>query len=104
MPIETLGRVHMVNRARNLATVTVASLLVAAGVSAAKAEKAQTSMSGGIGIVRVEGGQVSGVETDVAGVKVFKGVPFAGPTSGDNRFKPPQPVVSWEGIKAADAW
>ena len=94
----------MVYRVSKLATVTVASLLVAAGISAAKAEKAQTSTSGGIGIVSVEGGQVSGVETDVAGVKVFKGVPFAGPTSGDHRFKPPQPVVSWEGVKAADAW
>lgn len=57
-----------------------------------------------IGVVDIEGGKVSGVETDVPGVEVFKGIPFAGPTDGQNRFKPPQPVVKWEGVKKADTW
>jgi para-nitrobenzyl esterase len=57
-----------------------------------------------IGVVSVEGGKVSGVETDVSGVEVFKGIPFAGPTGGENRFKPPQPVVRWDGVKKADTW
>lgn len=57
-----------------------------------------------IGVVTTEGGKVSGVDTDVPGVEVFKGVPFAGPTGGDNRFKPPQPVAKWEGVKKADTW
>jgi para-nitrobenzyl esterase len=58
----------------------------------------------GIGVVTTEGGKVSGVDTDVPGVEVFKGIPFAGPTGGDNRFKPPPPVVNWDGVKKADTW
>lgn len=57
-----------------------------------------------IGVVTTEGGKVSGVDTDVPGVEVFKGVPFAGPTGGDNRFKPPQPVEKWDGVRKADTW
>jgi len=57
-----------------------------------------------VGVVSVEGGKVSGVETDVSGVEVFKGIPFAASTSGENRFRPPQPVEKWEGVKVADTW
>lgn len=57
-----------------------------------------------IGTVNVEGGRVSGVETDIPSVEVFKGIPFAAPTSGENRFRPPQPVAKWEGVKKADTW
>ncbi|NTJ11610.1 carboxylesterase family protein [Rhizobium lusitanum] len=58
----------------------------------------------GVGVVSVEGGQILGVETDVRGVQVFKGIPFGGSTGGENRFKPPQPVVPWSGIRTADKW
>ncbi|MET0747037.1 MAG: carboxylesterase family protein [Rhizobium sp.] len=68
------------------------------------ASAADAGSNPGLGIVRIDGGQVSGVGTDVDGVEVFKGLPFAGPTSGDNRFKPPQAVVPWAGVKVADQW
>ena len=57
-----------------------------------------------VDVVSIEGGQVQGVATDVDGVQVFKGIPFAGPTDGENRFKPAQPVEPWNGVKKADAW
>jgi para-nitrobenzyl esterase len=57
-----------------------------------------------VDVVKVEGGLLRGVATDVPGVQVFKGVPFAGPTGGENRFKPPQPVQKWDGVKVADHW
>ena len=57
-----------------------------------------------VDIVAVEGGQVQGVETDVEGVQVFKGIPFAGSTAGENRWKIPQPVESWEGVRLCDTW
>jgi len=57
-----------------------------------------------VGIVPTTGGEVQGVSTDVSGVQVFKGIPFAGPTGGANRFRPPQPVVPWNGVKKADTW
>lgn len=59
---------------------------------------------GPIDVVQVEGGLVQGVETDVTGVQVFKGIPFAASTGGENRFRAPQPVEPWEGVKVADQW
>ena len=38
---------------------------------------------------------------DCSGVKVFKGVPFAAPPVGDLRWKAPQPVEKWEGVRQA---
>jgi para-nitrobenzyl esterase len=52
--------------------------------------------------VKVDGGQIVGVEVD--GMHVFKGIPFAAPPVGDLRWKPPQPVVGWAGVKQADAF
>src|SRR6478752_1002289 len=51
--------------------------------------------------VKVEGGAVKGAVAD--GVLSFKGIPFAAPPVGDLRWKPPQPVVPWTGVKKADA-
>jgi para-nitrobenzyl esterase len=47
----------------------------------------------------VTGGRVSGVVTN--GIAAFKGIPFAAPPVGDFRWKPPQPVNKWTGVKAA---
>lgn len=85
-----------------LCATALAAALIAQGNKVANS--ADVSSKPGVGIVTIEGGPISGVGTDVEGVEVFKGVPFAGPTSGDNRFKPPQPVVPWTGIKVADKW
>ncbi len=45
----------------------------------------------------VTGGTVQG--TVDHGVAVFKGVPFAAPPVGDLRWKAPQPVIPWTGVK-----
>ena len=54
--------------------------------------------------IAVEGGQIRGVASDVAGVSVYKAVPFAAPPVGDNRWRAPQPVVPWSGVKDSSAW
>ena len=54
--------------------------------------------------IGVEGGQIRGVASDVAGVSIYKAVPFAAPPVGDNRWKAPQPVVAWSGVKDSSAW
>ena len=49
------------------------------------------------GQVEVEGGIIQGIVTE--DLTIFKGVPFAAPPVGDLRWKAPQPVVKWEGVK-----
>jgi para-nitrobenzyl esterase len=50
-------------------------------------------------VVAVEGGRIAGAQID--GVWVYKGIPFAAPPIGPNRWRPPQPVVAWEGVRDA---
>ena len=52
--------------------------------------------------VQVEGGLVSGTPGWGWGVREFRGIPFAAPPLGELRWQPPQPVVPWEGVLAAD--
>src|SRR5258708_5546909 len=52
--------------------------------------------------VKIEGGVVSG--TAAGGVRVFKGIPYAAPPVGDLRWKPPQPVVPWHGVRDGSAY
>jgi len=52
--------------------------------------------------ITVDGGQISGTSAD--GVRVFKGIPFAAPPVGALRWRAPQPVVAWSGVKRADTF
>jgi para-nitrobenzyl esterase len=47
--------------------------------------------------VKVEGGLVQGAVED--GLMVYRGIPFAAPPDGDLRWRAPQPVVKWNGLK-----
>ena len=38
---------------------------------------------------------------DLSGITIFKGVPFAAPPVGNLRWKAPQPVLKWEGVRKA---
>lgn len=49
--------------------------------------------------MKVEGGTIEGI--DSSGVKIFRGVPFAAPPVGELRWKAPQPVKPWEGVRLA---
>lgn len=40
--------------------------------------------------------------TDESGIRSFKGIPFAQPPVGDLRWKEPQPVINWQGVRKAD--
>ena len=46
-------------------------------------------------------GQLEGTWQSKNTIAVFKGIPFAKPPIGDLRWRPPQAVESWEGIKKA---
>ncbi len=53
-------------------------------------------------VVPVVGGDVKGVVKE--GVVSFKGIPFAAPPIGERRWRPPQPVIPWKGVKVADQY
>lgn len=52
--------------------------------------------------VAVDGGRVSGISARAEGIRAYKGIPFASPPVGRLRWKPPQPVPSWDGVRKAE--
>lgn len=48
-------------------------------------------------VVKVDGGLVQGRAWK--GSALFRGIPFAAPPLGDLRWRPPQPVRSWSGVR-----
>ena len=53
--------------------------------------------------VKVTGGTIEGIAAK-DGIESFKGIPFAAPPVGPLRWKFPQPVIPWEGIRTANAF
>jgi para-nitrobenzyl esterase len=53
-------------------------------------------------LVTIEQGKLQGMEED--GILVWKGVPFAQPPIHDLRWKSPQPLQPWQGIKSAQRY
>jgi para-nitrobenzyl esterase len=51
--------------------------------------------------IRIDAGLISGV-TDSTGTTAYLGIPFAEPPVGNLRWRPPQPVAPWDGIRVAD--
>ena len=55
-------------------------------------------------VVKVDGGSLQGVSSASGEVTVFRGVPYAAPPVGNLRWKRPQPVVKWKGVRIADTF
>lgn len=64
--------------------------LLLAGSTAAQAEA-----------IKVDGGLIDGISLP-SGTEAWLGIPFAAPPLRDLRWKPPQPVVPWQGTFHAD--
>src|SRR2546425_3626006 len=55
--------------------------------------------------VRIETGLIAGtISTSQPSVRAFRGIPFAAPPLGENRWRAPQPAVKWDGVRKADAF
>lgn len=54
------------------------------------------------GIVTVDGGQIIGTSTNTPDVMLYAGIPYAAPPVGELRWKEPQAVIPWEGVRNMD--
>jgi para-nitrobenzyl esterase len=54
-----------------------------------------------IRIAKTENGMVKGIEAADPRITAFKGIPFAAPPVGENRWRAPQPCSNWEGVLEA---
>jgi para-nitrobenzyl esterase len=52
--------------------------------------------------VKIANGTLEGTTNTATGIRSFKGIPFAQPPVGDLRWKEPQPVKNWTGVRKAD--
>jgi para-nitrobenzyl esterase len=53
-------------------------------------------------VARTAYGDVEGEANE--GVMRFRGVPFAGPIGGEERFRPARPPARWSGVRKAQSW
>jgi para-nitrobenzyl esterase len=54
--------------------------------------------------VRIDSGLISAAAPIDSGVRVFKGIPFAAPPTGSWRWRAPQPVTPWNGVRKAETY
>src|SRR6476659_3030209 len=85
-----------------LLSVCCTQLVVAAVIQATHASGAMTSNNTNLQ-VKTANGTLEGT-LEKTGIRSFKGIPFAAPPVGDLRWKEPQPVQNWEGVRPAKAF
>ncbi|WP_411070584.1 carboxylesterase/lipase family protein [Streptomyces sp. cmx-4-25] len=81
---------------RPLRTALVTALLatvLAAGPGTAAAQGGE--------VITTASGQLQGTAPDANGVSAYRGIPYAAPPTGPLRWKSPQPVPRWGGIRQA---
>src|SRR5262249_14218117 len=94
----SLGRIYMPRRV----ILSAIALVISFTIIKLAADNGQVAYAAAADVVRVEGGQISGSAAD--GVRAFKGIPYAAPPVGTLRWKAPQPVVPWSGVRQCDAF
>ncbi|HXH15922.1 MAG TPA: carboxylesterase family protein [Sphingomonas sp.] len=81
---------------RTASILSITTSLIAATIAVA------TSAQTAIPVAKVDGGTVTGVVDKT--VVAFKGIPFAAPPVGPLRWRAPEPVKPWSGVRAANAF
>lgn len=77
-------------------------LLATLGACATTSQVMPVLTGTGRPIATTEGGVLSGVVDSTSGVYVFRGIPYAAPPVGDNRWRAPAPAPSWSGVRSAE--
>jgi para-nitrobenzyl esterase len=80
-----------------MSRITLGALALWIGLAAAPSHAADVGTQ-----VTVDGGRLQGHATD--GLLVFKGIPYAAPPVGALRWRAPQPVPRWSGVREARAY
>lgn len=75
-------------------------LILNGWVMSATAQSKAASHSALAEPVKLEGGLLKGTVED--GLAIFRGIPYAAPPVGDQRWRPPNPTVKWSGVRNAD--
>ncbi|HVZ95886.1 MAG TPA: carboxylesterase family protein [Chitinophagaceae bacterium] len=84
--------------------ILAAALLVTTFSSALILFSFQSPFKRTFDVVRVDGGLISGTVNSDGDIHIFKGIPFAAPPVGVLRWKAPQPVIPWKGVKRCNAF
>src|SRR3954463_9759277 len=96
--MEMTMKVKKINKIKK----TRIALLLAAGTLAAVTARTSAMVPEQ---VKIETGLLAGAAgSEKASVRVFKGIPFAAPPLGENRWRAPQPAAKWDGVRNADAF
>jgi para-nitrobenzyl esterase len=55
-----------------------------------------------VSALHIDSGDIAIAAPDADGVRAYKGLPYAAPPTGTLRWREPQPVVPWNGVRATD--
>ncbi len=84
---------------RSTRTIMIAATLTAFGMASLCTASAAVDDA-----VRLDTGMVSGIASATPDVRVFKGIPYAAPPTGDQRWRAPKPAPHWDGVRKADTF
>src|SRR5580658_7657726 len=85
-------------------TKTTRTIMIAAALAALGMTSLGTANAAVDDTVRLDTGMVSGIASATPDVRVFKGIPYAAPPTGDQRWRAPKPAAKWEGVRKADTF
>jgi len=60
--------------------------------------------SGAAEPISIEGGQIADPAPDPSGIRIFRGIPYAAPPLDELRWRAPQPVQKWQGVRDIEEW